>query len=53
MKKLKLGHFTFGNWYIQGAPRMSNITASFAVHLNLQEKLTFAYALWVNSSKSK
>ena len=31
----------------------SNITVPFAEHLKLQEKMTFTYALWVNSDKSR
>ena len=30
----------------------SNITASFAEHLEVSENLTFTHALWINSGKS-
>ena len=30
----------------------SNITASFAEHLEVQENLTLTHALWINNDKS-
>ena len=41
------------NCYIQGVHERSNKTAFFAEHMKVQEKSTFADALWINCSKLK
>ena len=33
-------------------PERSNITASFAEHLEVHENLTLTHALWINNDKS-
>ena len=43
----------FGNAIYRVLHEQSNITGSFAEHVEVQKNLTFTHALWIKSDKSK
>ena len=48
-----MGHNTFWECYIQGAPRKKQYHRSFRGTPKISRKMTSTHSLWVNSGKSK